>query len=94
MGGGNTPLELDSTEQPSHQNLFTRIEDEEEEDDEIKFRREVYSLDIPDYLVPGAPEHNNTVEFASTAGLDLFLTQGFFIKSSCQVYIFWGVFLV
>ncbi|XP_029560749.1 trimethylguanosine synthase-like isoform X2 [Salmo trutta] len=55
MGGGNTPLELDSTEQPSHQNLFTRIED-----DEIKFRREVYSLDIPDYLVPGAPEHNNT----------------------------------
>ncbi|XP_052332906.1 trimethylguanosine synthase-like isoform X2 [Oncorhynchus keta] len=54
----NTPLELDSAEQPSHQNLFTRIEDEE--DDEIQFRREVYSLDIPDYLVPGAPEHNNT----------------------------------
>ncbi|CAB1317504.1 unnamed protein product [Coregonus sp. 'balchen'] len=54
-------LELDCTEQlpqPSQQNIFTKIE--EEEDDEIKFRREVYSLDIPDYLNHNAPEHNNT----------------------------------
>lgn len=89
-------LELDCTEQlpqPSQQNIVTRIE-EAEEDEEIQFRREVYSLDIPDYLVPNALEHNNTGGFASTAGLDLFLTQGFFIKSSCQIYIFWGVFLV
>jgi hypothetical protein len=77
-------LELDCTEQlpqPSQQNIFTRVEEEEE----IQFRREVYSLDIPDYLVPNALEHNNTGWFAS-ASLDLFLTQGFFIKRSCLIY--------
>ncbi|XP_064848844.1 trimethylguanosine synthase isoform X2 [Oncorhynchus masou masou] len=61
-------LELDCTEQlpqPSQQNIFTRVE-EEEEDEEIQFRREVYSLDIPDYLVPNAREHNNTESTGKT----------------------------
>ncbi|XP_038819873.1 trimethylguanosine synthase [Salvelinus namaycush] len=61
-------LELDCTEQlpqPSQQNIFTRIEEAEEEE-EIQFRREVYSLDIPDYLVPNALEHNNTESTGKT----------------------------
>lgn len=61
-------LELDCTEQlpqPSQQNIVTRIE-EAEEDEEIQFRREVYSLDIPDYLVPNALEHNNTESTGKT----------------------------
>ncbi|KAL0966080.1 hypothetical protein UPYG_G00290630 [Umbra pygmaea] len=56
--GEHTGLELDGTVQllqTSHQNVFTV----EEEEDEVKFRREVYSLDIPDYLVPEVLDDDN-----------------------------------
>ncbi|XP_010889672.2 trimethylguanosine synthase [Esox lucius] len=58
----NTAVESDATaalRPPSHQNLFTGTEEEEEEEEAIQFRREVYSLEIPDCLVPEAGDDNN-----------------------------------
>ncbi|KAJ8012008.1 hypothetical protein DPEC_G00064230 [Dallia pectoralis] len=61
------PESADSMEPHSscQQRIFTRQEEEEEEEEEeIKFRREVYSLDVPDYLVPEIGD-NNIVEGTS-----------------------------